>query len=69
MKYNAIKKPYLLIPMSGFGKRFIDYGIDIDKQILEFTDTITPFEKSLNSLKNKSDFINLKYTELFKNYF
>jgi len=43
--------------MSGFGKRFIDYGIDIDKQILEFTDTITPFEKSLNSLKNKSDFI------------
>jgi len=48
--------PVLLIPMSGLAKRFSEYGIDIDKQILKFDDGITPFEKSMDSLSNKDEF-------------
>ena len=42
--------------MSGLAKRFSEYGINIDKQILKFDDGITPFEKSMDSLSNKNEF-------------
>lgn len=48
---------YLIIPLSGNGKRFTDIGVTEHKQLLRFDDNKSPFFYSLKSFDNLKSFI------------